>query len=192
MKRVAVAGASLVALAAMGACADTRAVSSPRPLQTGGNAQDMDSDKQDKGGDPTVGRTGPLADGGASSCVRSYAAKAVGELGFAFDGVVVEFGASVSDRGDDADLGLAGVTFEVREWFSGGQGETVTVDMQHPSEDALVSNADYAYGVGSRLLISGQPRWGGPPLQQPIAWGCGFSRYHDPATATAWREALAR
>ena len=122
----------------------------------------------------------------------SYAASAVRELGFAFDGVVVEVGASVSDRGDEADLELAGVTFEVREWFSGGESKTVTVDMLPPSAAAILSGVDYAYGVGSRLLISGQPRWGGSPLQQPIAWGCEFTRYYDSATAAAWREASAR
>lgn len=132
---------------------------------------------------PTAGRSGPLPGGKTASCVESYAPKAVAGRAFAFDGVVVAVGRSVSDRGDDADLGLQGVTFEVREWFSGSRADTVTVDLQAPGS---------AYGVGSRLLVSGEARWGGSPLDAPIAWGCGFSRYHDPETAKAWRDAVRR
>ena len=77
----------------------------------------------------------------------------------------------------------------MREWFAGGRGETVTVDLQPAGG---LEDPGPAYGVGSRLLVSGEARWGGVPLAAPIAWGCGFTRYHDAATATAWREALAR
>jgi len=115
--------------------------------------------------------------------------------------VVLDVGPSVSDRGDGADLGLPGVTFKVREWFSGGRFDTVTVDMQSvaagPADPSDPTYSDpeyagYAYGVGSRLLVSGEARWGGSALQSPIAWGCGFNRYYDPETASAWRDALAR
>lgn len=95
----------------------------------------------------------------------------------------------MTDRGDEADLGLLGVTFEVREWFAGGRGERVTVDLQPVGG---LEDPGPAYGVGSRLLVSGEARWGGAPMKAPIAWGCGFTRYHDAATATAWREALVR
>jgi hypothetical protein len=106
---------------------------------------------------------------------------------------VLAVAGSVSDRGDEADLGLPGVTFGVREWFSGGRGDTVTVDVQLPTTGSSdPSDPGYGYGVGSRLLVSGEARWGGSPLEFPIAWGCGFSRYYDPETATAWRDALAR
>lgn len=138
---------------------------------------------------PTADRHGPLPDGGASSCVEHYSAATIAGRAFAFDGVVVDIGRSVSDRGDDGDLGLPGVTFEVREWFAGGRAETVTVDLQpaRAPEESVP-----AYGLGSRLLVSGEPRWGGKPLAAPIAWGCGFSRYYDAETATVWREALGR
>jgi len=131
---------------------------------------------------PTTDRTGPLPDGADASCIESYAPQAVSGRSFAFDGEVVKIGPSISDRGDGGDLDLPGVTFVVREWFSGGQGDTVTVDMQAPAVDS-------AYGVGSRLLVSGEPRWGGSPLTEPIAWACGFSRYYDAHTAAAWRDA---
>lgn len=130
---------------------------------------------------PTVGRTGPLPDGALVDCVEQYSPAAVSQRAFAFDGVVVDIGSGISDRGDASDLGLAGVTFEVREWFSGGRGSTVTVDMQSSAK---------SYGIGSRLLVSGEPRWGGPALADAIAWGCEFTRYYDPATADSWSRAL--
>ena len=141
---------------------------------------------------PTAGRVGALPGGGAASCVEEYAPDALRGRAFAFDGVVLSVGDSVSDRGDGGDLDLPGVTFQVAEWFSGGRGATVTVDMQSPAGPADAADEGYAYGIGSRLLVSGEDRWGGSPLDQPIAWACGFSRYYEPRTAAAWRDALAR
>src|SRR5699024_3899896 len=78
------------------------------------------------------------------------------------------------------------ITFEVREWFVGGDADEVTVDLQSVGEGTTVE--DPPFQIGTRLLVSGEPRWGGAPLHSPIAWGCGFSRYYDQQTATAWRE----
>ena len=193
MQRFALTGACLGLVAALGACAGEVTASDSGPAQQVGDIRVLDGDDPDVSRNPTAGRTGPLPDGVAASCVESYAPKAAIGRAFAFDGVVVEVGPSVSDRGDEADLGLPGVTFEVREWFSGGQADTVTVDMQPPATDSAdPSDPGYAYGVGSRLLVSGEARWGGSPLDDPIAWGCGFSRYYDPETATAWRNAPSR
>lgn len=138
---------------------------------------------------PTSGRHGPLRSGSpAASCVEQYAPDAIADRSFAFDGTVLSIGPSASDRGDAADLDTSGVTFEVNEWFAGGDSDTVVVDMQSPTGLSSASEG-YSYGVGSRLLVSGEPRWGGAPLDAPIAWSCGFSRYYDAATAGAWREA---
>ncbi len=142
---------------------------------------------------PTAERTGPLPGGEAVSCVESYSPAALNSSDFAFDGVALTIGPSVSDRGDGGDLGLPGVRFEVLEWFSGGSAETVTVDMQTLADGAAASpNGEPAYEVGSRLLVSGASRWGGAPLDAPIAWGCGFSRYYDEQTASTWRDAFDR
>jgi hypothetical protein len=46
------------------------------------------------------------------------------------------------------------------------------------------------YAVGTRLLISGESRWGAG-LSDAVAWGCGFSRYHSTAEASEWRDAFA-
>lgn len=153
-------------------------------------------------GQPTEGRptdaepTGPRPTGAlgaqdaAASCVESYTPEAVGARSFAFDGTVLEIGPPVSDRGGEADLPLAGVTFEVNEWFSGGEGATVTVDMDVPAEGVITSAGGQPIEEGWRLLVSGEPRWGGEPLDAPIAWTCGFSRYYDAQTAAAWRDAV--
>jgi hypothetical protein len=192
MQRLALTGACLGLLAALGACSGEVTASDSGTAQQKGDIRVLDEDEPDDSRNPTANRRGPLSDGGAASCVESYAPEAVTGRAFAFDGVVVEVGPSVSDRGDEADLGLPGVTFEVREWFSGGRADTVTVDMQTPTTgSANPSDPEYAYVIGSRLLVSGEARWGGSPLEYPIAWGCGFSRYYDPETAAAWHAALA-
>lgn len=80
------------------------------------------------------------------------------------------------------------MTFTVHEWFRGGSGDSVTVDLAAPGGFA---GRGKDYELGTRLLVSGEPRWGGEALERPIAWSCGFTRYHDVETATAWREAAA-
>lgn len=194
MRRVALTGACLGLLVVLSACADGETVGDKAPAGQGDVARAVDGVEPDKLRNPTVDRRGPLPDGGAASCVETYTPRAVAKRAFAFDGVVVEVGPSVSDRGDEGDLGLPGVTFEVREWFSGGRGDdTVTVDVQPPTTGSdNPSDPGYAYGRGSRLLVSGESRWGGASLESPIAWACGFSRYYDPETAKAWRDILAR
>lgn len=133
---------------------------------------------------------GPLPDGAGASCVEPYSPEAVQDRAFAFDGTVVDVGPSVSDRGDEGDVDLAGITFEVREWFAGGDADEVTVDLQSVSEGT--AEEDLPFQVGARLLVSGEPRWGAAPMDSPIAWGCGFSRYYDEQTAHAWRESISQ
>ncbi len=150
---------------------------------------------------PTSQLTGPLPDGGATSCAERYSPSAVAKRAFAFDGVVIEIGSAHSNRPDRGHLDLAGVTFAVGEWFSGGSASTFTLDMDAP----MVGTGDPpmvvagglnegvpSYAVGSRLLVSGEPRWGGSHLTDAIAWGCEFTRYYDSATAASWRQALRR
>lgn len=180
MRRTIVAVACLALLPAFGACSSgNEPEDDPAAIRERVSANEGRPDAH-----------GPLAEAGEASCVEEYSPAAVAGRGFAFDGVVVAIGSTVTDRGDGDDLGLDGVTFEVRDWFVGGTGRTVTVDMAPPLAGHEASSADGpSYAVGSRLLVSGEPRWGGPPLEDPIAWGCGFSRYHDAATADSWENA---
>lgn len=136
---------------------------------------------------PTEGtsRSGPLP-GSAVSCVEQYSPREVMDRAFAFDGTVAAIGPGNTDRGDEGDLGYAGVTFEVHEWFRGGDTPTITIDLEPPG--ATVEGRP-AYDVGTRLLVSGEHRWGGSSDADLLGWGCGFTRYHDPVTAEAWRRA---
>lgn len=132
------------------------------------------------------GRTGPVGGEGQASCVEEYAASAIPGRGFAFDGTVVRIGPGQTDRAGHGRLDYAGVTSAVHEWFVGGSAMSVTVDMPPPREQTALEESPPSYQVGSRLLVSGEPRWGGAPLEDAIAWGCGFTRYYDAETADDW------
>lgn len=158
------------------------------PVTSSGGESESSGQHSDN---PTSGRHGPLRSGSpAASCVEQYAPDAIADRSFAFDGTVLRIGPSASDRGDTADLDNLGVTFEVHEWFAGGDAGTVVVDMPPATTGSFSASDGHSYGVGSRLLVSGEPRWGGGSLDSPIAWPCGFSRYYDATTAGAWREAV--
>ena len=137
---------------------------------------------------PVPARTGPLGeDGSAASCSESYDIKSIGNRAFAFDGTIVSIGEGGTNKADKGQLGTAAVTFLVNEWFEGGAGDTVTVDLMAPTSD-IAGGDTPAYQEGTRLLVSGEPRWGGAPLDDAIAWSCGgFTRYYEPAVADDWR-----
>ena len=69
--------------------------------------------------------------------------------------------------------------FQVTEWFAGGSESTVLVWLQRE------------VSVGDRLLVSGQPRWDGEPLEDAIQWECGWTIAYSSADASAWRGATA-
>jgi hypothetical protein len=134
----------------------------------------------------------PLAPG-AEQCVKPYSPETLAEQSFAFDGTVTGIGPARTQRGTDPPLDLRSVTFQVHTWFKGGAADTVAVDMTPPTAGAGTDDATSefvpAYQIGTRLLVSGTPRWGGAPLADPIAWGCGFTRYYSRATAAEWSTA---
>ena len=137
---------------------------------------------------PTL-RTGPVGDNGAdASCVEGYNANTIGNRAFAFDGTIITIGPGGTNKADKGTLDTAAVTFQVNEWFKGGKGTTVTVDFESSTNNAA-GNDTPAYEHGTRLLVSGEPRWGGEPLTDAISWSCGFTRYYEPAVADEWRQA---
>ena len=132
---------------------------------------------------------GTVPFGGVESCVEGYSPAAVAGRAFAFDGTVTAIGSSISNRAG-AQLDLVAVTFRVNKWFRGGTGGAVTVDWYPPAQRNSATDSSLgSYGVGTRLLVSGEPRWGGAALDAPIAWTCGFTRYYDPQTAAEWAKA---
>jgi len=140
---------------------------------------------------PPEVRTGPLWRPGATeSCVEEYAPRTLQHRAFAFDGVITDIKPGLTNQADKGQLELNAVTFDVQEWFKGGGGSQVTVDMGGP-DGGPAPKLDPVYEVGTRLLVTGEPRWGGSPLQDAIAWGCGFTHYYDAQTALIWREVFA-
>lgn len=138
---------------------------------------------------PPVERSGPLPEGGAASCAFEPTEENLARRAFAFDGTVaaIDGPAAVADEGDD--LGYAQVTFDVVEWYVGGDDRQVVVQMTPPvglSTDVTAEGGP-SYEVGTRLLVSGEPRWGGDdPLADAVGWGCGFTVYWDAQTAQTW------
>jgi hypothetical protein len=191
MQRLFLAGICLCFALSLGACADGGSVIGTYPVPSQSDDRGVGTSSSDQR-TPTAALTGPLPDDADAACVEKYEPEALKRRAFAFDGVVLAVGPPVSDRGDGADLGGPGVTFRVREWFSGGSAYTVTVDLTSVSKPDTDQGDEIGgpYGIGSRLLVSGEARWGGSPLTSPIAWGCGFSRYYDQETATTWRDAI--
>jgi hypothetical protein len=143
-------------------------------------------------GSPTAGPAVGIS-GDAQSCAVEYSPAEVSLRAFAFDGTVVSIGAPLSNRAGSGVLPLAGVTFHVNDWFKGGSGDTVTVDMNQPSQAGNTGSSSsengLGYAVGTRLLVSGEPRWGGAPLDAAIAWTCGFTREYSPPVAAQWAQA---
>jgi len=123
---------------------------------------------------------GALSGDFSASCVEQYDAATLIQVAFAFDGTVTRI--APSPVGNEPP-GYVSVTFDVHTWFRGGHGAGVTVDMFPPGRSSALGTT---YEAGTRLLVSGQPRFGGPPLQDPVAWVCGFTRYYDRSTAAQW------
>jgi hypothetical protein len=137
----------------------------------------------------TTTPTGPLPDTGVTSCAEEYTLATLGRRDFAFDGTVVNIAT------EEGGLGAATVTFRVERWFLGGSQVEVAMSMSAPRGGSTVqpggthdSEYEPSYRIGSRLLVSGEPRWGGAPLDDPVVWTCGFTRYYDPGTAADWNK----
>lgn len=129
-----------------------------------------------------VSDQGPLR--GVAECAAEYTPEAIAERAFAFDGTVLSVGEA--DRVGEAGEPVVPVRFVVHTWYHGGDGAMVTVDLPAPLAAGIGgARRGPVYAVGTRLLVSGEvPE--GTPLDLPVAWGCGFTRYHDVATAAAW------
>ncbi|GAA1629901.1 hypothetical protein ACFQY4_35945 [Catellatospora bangladeshensis] len=139
--------------------------------------------------EPSVTPSAPRGDvfggSGLMSCIEEYNVPNLARRRFAFDGEVVRFGKGPV-RKDPFHL-YAPVTFRVNRWYRGGTGERVTVAMLYRSSPSVDNPT---FGVGSRLLVSGEERWGGEALDDPIAWPCGFTRWHSEADAADWARAF--
>ncbi|MFF1821862.1 hypothetical protein ACFVWG_31445 [Kribbella sp. NPDC058245] len=144
---------------------------------------------------PTPARTtgkplGP-AENSANSCAFAYGPAELAKADFAFDGTVVS---AVPNPYREAMPRTWTVTFTVHEWFRPSTGGTQTKALLWAGPGGRVQVSDHeSYEIGDRLLISGRTDTGvTEPLIPPHAWGCGFSRTYDEATAATWRKVLSR
>ena len=151
----------------MGACGDDGSESSGTSSSTQPTTEAPRPDLSDD-----------LAQGSAASCVAEFSAATLRERAFAFDGTVTDVRVAEDPRAPDDETDMQRVTFAVNEWFS--EGSESSVDIWLPRD--LVE--------GDRLLVSGEPRWGGAPLEDAIAWLCGgFTIAYSDADAQVWRSA---
>lgn len=118
---------------------------------------------------------------GSSSmrCVDEYSGDTLRERAFAFDGAVVNISSEKDPRAPEEDIVSGHVEFRVHEWFAGGTGEIATVWVQRSVEP------------GDRLLVAGEPRWGGEPMEDAIAHECGFTSSYSDARVDEWSAAFA-
>ncbi|MEV8513218.1 hypothetical protein [Dactylosporangium sp. NPDC051484] len=128
-----------------------------------------------------------LPNGSAASCVEGFGLETLRHRAFAFAGTV----AAITPPAVDGEPFL--VTFHDVEWFRGGGDHGVDVGMPAPQggfhHDGTNENGA-TYAVGTELLVSGEFASEGRLKGRPIAWTCGFTRYYDAASASAWQAAL--
>jgi len=122
-----------------------------------------------------------------ASCALAYSVDTLRQRSWAFDGTVTAI-----SEGRDSRLGAVPVaTFDVHRWYKGGSGTEVTVQVGERVPQGNVVADDIATGVGSRLLVAGEPRWGGDPLDDAIAWTCEFTQPWSEDGEREWRTAFA-
>lgn len=123
----------------------------------------------------------------AASCVEVYSPEALASRSFAFDGTVTSIETRTDPKLPKGQQEVPWVTFDVSTWFIGGSEPTVGIWM-----DGL--NVDTSAGTitaqeGTRLLVAGEPRWGGKPLDDPLAWTCGFTQPWSEQALREWTAA---
>lgn len=111
-------------------------------------------------------------------CVETFTPETVRHRAFAFEGTVLALSEDPDPQAPDYDSVVLRAQFEVQRWFSGGSDATVWVWMQR------------SLSIGDRMLVAGEPRWGGAPLDDAVSWGCGFTVAAEPAIAAVWAAAF--
>lgn len=143
------------------------------------------------GGGSTAQPPGPPsieAQGQAASCVQTYAPDTLVQRAFALDGTVTSIEVREDPRLPQGEQEVPWVTLEVHRWFKGGTAREVGVWMENLNIETSVGSVDAE--PGTRLLVSGEPRWGGDSLEDPIAWPCGFTQSWTGEAASEWEAAF--
>lgn len=145
-----------------------------------------------RAGDPEPAREdvegGPAA--ASYSCVQTYNPDTLIERSFAFDGTVVSIDLRTEPRLPEGEDEIPWVTFEVNRWFRAGSARQIGVWIDNLNIETSAGTIEAE--PGARLLVAGEPRWGGDPLEDPIAWACGFTQRWTPEAAAEWEAAFRR
>jgi hypothetical protein len=112
-----------------------------------------------------------------TSCALEFSSDTLAARSWAFDGTLI----SVGEVGDSQMGNVPAATFEVNHWF-GGDAPGVTVQFDVDAISEFVTEVT----PGTRLLVTGEPRWGGQPLDDAVAWGCGFTQPWTSTSAQQW------
>jgi hypothetical protein len=144
-----------------------------------GRAGDRQSAREDVEG-------GPVAV--SNTCVQTYSPDTLIERSFAFDGTVASIELRTDSHLPDGENEVPWVTFVVNQWFRAGSAPRIGVWMD--SLNIETSAGTIEAEPGARLLVAGEPRWGGDPLEDPIAWACGFTQPWTPEAAAEWQAAF--
>ena len=115
------------------------------------------------------GKSGAVTSGQSLSCVAAYSPEELAQRDWAADVTVT----GIKLAGPDAE-----VTLRVDRWFHGGATDELMASMSSPWVE---EDQPPAYGIGTRLLVSGSNEGG-----HYRGWPCGFSRYYSQKTAAAW------
>jgi hypothetical protein len=117
----------------------------------------------------TVPTTVDPAAGISQMCVETYDLTTLTQRDVAFDG-------TVQSVADDS------VTFEVNEWFHGGDAASTTLEGANTIGGFTSAGASISLEPGTRMLVSGD---------DGFAWSCGFTMAYDESVADQWRDAFA-
>lgn len=124
----------------------------------------------------------------ASSCVEVYGLNTLLNRSFAFDGTVLSIEVRTDPQLPAGEQEVPWVMFDVHRWFKGGQTEAVGVWIENLNIGTPSGTIEAEPGI--RLLVSGEPRWGGAPLDDAIAWPCGFTRPWSRELSSEWATAF--
>jgi hypothetical protein len=142
------------------------------------------------GNDPgllAMDQTGP---GLSAMCMEVYSPETIVNRSFAFDGTVRNI--EIKEvPGDFGGFEAYWVTLDVDRWYAGGDGDEVSLWMgsRWIAESDTFDESNEPFGLGSRLLVSGEPLEEGSA--ELMAWtACGFTKVHTPEMANEWEAAF--
>jgi hypothetical protein len=114
--------------------------------------------------EPVIAGGEPI--GGAMAMCLAYDEATLLALPMAFDGTVIETTRTTA-------------TFEVHQWYKGGEGDRITLSAEGLVSEESVALLGTTLQVGQRYLASGD---------DGFVWACGYTVTYDTALANHWAD----